>query len=114
MDNSIYEVTRSDYASFIRTIKPECREVQTVQEGNYIICNVYSVATKTLLCARKAHNIEDEEKREPERYYIFNLPTAEESLPLTPVAKIELKTREEIQSFLNYFAKMQKENKNNG
>jgi len=113
MDNSIYEVERTDYASFVKTIKPEYREITTYKDGKYMVTQIKSKLTGNLLCARKSHNIKNESKRQPEKYYIFNLPSDEERLPPVPTVKIELETKEEVQAFFDYLSKQNKEKENN-
>ena len=109
MDDSIYEVTRAEYSSFIRTIKPEYRKVTTYKDGEYIITNIKSKITGNVLCARKSNDIADDAQRQPEKYYIFNFPSDVERLPPTPVVKIELETKEEVQALFDYLSKQHKE-----
>ena len=42
LDDSIYEVLRKDYASFVEQIKPEFRDVKTLEENNCIITKIFS------------------------------------------------------------------------
>ena len=48
MDNSIYEVLRSDYVGFVEQIKPECRKTEIVEIGNN------HIATKTIITPKKS------------------------------------------------------------
>lgn len=104
MDNSIYEVSREDYKSFVNEIKPEVRDVRIVQvDKMHEACQIYSKNTGKCLCERLTY-IGESEKTEPERYYIFNSPEANERLAPMPVAKIVLNNKEEVQRFFNFLS----------
>ena len=99
MDDSIYEVTRAEYASFVETIKQEIRRI----ESDETHADIINRATGKVICRRAMG------QDEKEHYYIFELLSAEESLPPKAKLQLELKTREEVQAFFNALSKMQKE-----
>ena len=68
LDDSIYEVLRKDYASFVEQIKPEFRDVKTLEENNCIITKIFSKKTGKHLCSRVTSNTGEK----PEKYYIFD------------------------------------------
>ena len=112
LDESIYEVTRADYASFVEQIKPEFRDVKEMEIGDrHTATKIYSKKTGKCLCSRVTHNgkIGDPE---PEKYYIFEMPNDEERQPPIPKLHLNLETREEIQAFFSAIAKLIKEKKN--
>ena len=110
MNEEIFEVTKSEYSAFVRTLKPEFRTVEVKTVDNYTYTNIYSNTTNIKLCSRKTPTQED--STEKETYYIFNIPVDDERLPDVPTMKINLKTKEEVQAFLNYISQLQKVNTN--
>ena len=104
-NNSIYEVTRDDYKSFVEQIKPECREVKTMSLPHKTITRIFSKASGICLCSRASYH--DDKRRE--KYYIFNMPAPEERNAPVPHVKLELKTKEEVQAVFDAFSKMRKE-----
>lgn len=113
MDNSIYEVSRSEYKGFVDEIKPEYRKVEVETIGNtHIAAKIYSKKTGKCLCSRIAYTAEYGEP-EPEKYYIFEMPDDDERKAPTPVIQVELNSKEEIQAFFNFVAKKVREEKEN-
>lgn len=113
IDESIYEVTRDEYKGFVDQIKPEFREVKVEDTGvSHIAAKIYSKKTGKCLCSRLAYK-PDSGFEGPEKYYIFEMPDNDERCAPTPVLKINLKTKEEVQAFFDIIAKKNKE-KNNG
>ena len=113
MNDSIFEVSRSDYVNFVKTIKKDAREIREIQldKWNKAI-KIYSKKTGKCLTSRVINLFTDEENHIPEKYYIFELPDNDERLPPIPNTNITLSTKEEVQKFFDYIAKQQKENKN--
>lgn len=114
MNDSIYEVTRSDYVSFVEQIKPEFRDVQVSEIGtNHIAAKIYSKKTGKCLCSRVGYsgNIDDENYT-TEKYYIFEMPDNEERRAPIPKVQLKLETKEEVQAFFNFLAQQNKEKKN--
>lgn len=112
LDESIYEVTREDYQNFVEQIKPEFRDVRGMEIGDrHDAIKIYSKKTGKCLCSRVTHNgkIGD---YEPEKYYIFEMPDADERQPPIPKFKLHLDTKEEVQAFFNAIAKLTKEKEN--
>ena len=112
LDDSIYEVTREDYASFVEQIKPEFRDVRVMEIGaRHNATKIYSKKTGKCLCSRVTHNgkIGDPE---PEKYYIFILPDSDELQPPIPKLHLNLETKEEVQAFFTAISKLTKEHKN--
>lgn len=106
-NKEIYEVSRDEYAGFLDQIKPECRDVQKIEEDDTITLNVYSKKTNKLLCSRVAP------QNAYERYYVFNMPDNDECRAAKPVQKIVLETKEEVQAFLDIINKLSHEGKKN-
>ena len=105
MDNSIYEVTRDEYAGFIGQLNKEKCDVEQFYENNMTIIKIRSKATNTHFCTRIIP--EDGE----EHYYVFNMPADDERVVPKPVMKVTLDTKEEVQAFFNALNKLQKEKK---
>lgn len=113
LDYSIYEVTRGDYKGFVQQLKPEYREVKVEEIGNtHTATKIYSKKTGKCLCSRISYTAEYGEK-EPEKYYIFEMPDDDERGPAVPFVNLQLETKEEVQAFFNFLAQQNKE-KNNG
>ena len=111
MNDEIYEVTRIEYSSLVETIKPEARDIMQYVKDDYKYVDIYSKKTHTKLTSRVTY-IGDMESRKGEKYYIYNLPLAEERNPDIPKCRITLETREEVQAFVDAIARMNKEQKN--
>ena len=105
MDNSIYEVTRDEYAGFIGQLNKEKCDVEQFYENNMTIIKIKSKTTNTHFCTRIIP--EDGE----EHYYVFNMPADDERVAPKPVMKVTLDTKEEVQAFFNALNKLQKEKK---
>lgn len=100
MDNlDIYEVSRAEYAAFVETIKPAVRQIKVQEQEETTITEIYSNLRNELLCARYSF------KESPEKYYVINLPTAEESQPPVPKTQIVLETKEQVQTLMDALAK---------
>ena len=112
MDNSIYEVTRNDYKSFIEQIIPGCGIVKEIEAGIYHFTYIYSKKNNKKLCGKRTFIGKDEHKKHPEKYYIYEFPDDDERRPPIPKMKVTLETREEVQAFFDAISKMQKEQKN--
>ena len=112
MDNNIYEVTRDDYKGFVSQIKPECRDVRIEEIGDtHIAAKIYSKKTGKCLCSRVAYSA-DYGDPDPEKYYIFEMPDNDERKAPTPIRKIVLETKEQVQAFFDFLARKNKETKN--
>ena len=102
MDNSIYEVSRDEYAGFISQIKPESRDIEVEHIEDCTIIKVRSKKTNKHLSSRII--CEDGE----EGYYIFEMPDNDERCAPKPVTKITLLTKESVQDFFNVLGETQK------
>ena len=113
MNANIYEVSHIDYTSFIEQIKPEYRKIKIEEIGNnHIASKVYSAKTGKCLCSRVTYSGDYEDERyQPEKYYIFGMPDNDERRPPIPKLRLNLENTKEIQAFLNFLAKQQEENK---
>lgn len=103
MDNSIYEVEREDYKNFLEQLNTEKMHKEESWLEQVHIVKIISNTTNTHLCSR----ISDSELKE-EHYYIFNYPNDDERITPKPVCKINLDTREEVQTFFNALSKLQR------
>ena len=108
LENSIFEVSRADYASFIEQLKPECRNVQVEKIDKWHeATKIFSINTNKCLCSRISF-VGPEDEYEPEKYFIFEMPEDNERLPPIPKIKITLNTIEEVQKFFEYFSLQRK------
>ena len=105
MDNSIYEVSRDEYAGVVAQINPKFADIEKYHEQNYTIIKI--VSKKGIHFTTRIIPEDGEEG-----YYVFNLPSAEESLPPKAIRKITLETQEEVQAFFDALNKIQQEKKN--
>lgn len=115
LNESIFEVSRAEYKSFVETIKPETRRLEEIQLDKWHkATRIFSKKTGKCLTSRITHLIEDEEMHEPEKYYIFEMPDDDERLAPIPRARVILETKEEVQAFFDGLKKLrEKENLNN-
>lgn len=111
MNKDIFEVSRDEYKSFVKTIKNESRQVEEVMLDEWHkAIRIISKKTGKCLTSRVIHLVEDEKKHEPEKYYIFEMPDDDERLPPIPHIKVELKTKEEVQAFFDGLKKLHENN----
>ena len=106
MDNSIYEVDRDEYRTFLEQLNTEKLHKEESWLESVHIVKIISNKTNTHLCSR----ISDADLEE-EHYYIFNYPEDDERIAPKAVMQIKLDTREEVQTFFDALSKLQKENK---
>ena len=113
VNDSIFEVSRADYQGFVEIIKPEFRNVETIDLDKWhVATKIFSKKTNKCLCSRVTYTgPTDEDTHEPERYYIFEMPEDEERQPPTPKRRIVLESKEEVQAFINGLSLLQKEGK---
>ena len=109
-ENSIYRVTREDYKAFMEQLKPECRDIKTIDLHSKLITKVLSKTTGECLCSRVTYSNE----KEREKYYIFKMPLDSERRAPVPHVRVELKDQKEVQAFFDAYYKLQKEKKNEG
>lgn len=108
----IYEVEANDYKSFIEQIKPECRIIKEVKlDWKTSQIQIVSKKTGHILAGRTFDHRTGNKERDPERYYIYETPLAEESRPPVPKYHLHLDTREEVQAFFTALSKMKGDNK---
>lgn len=114
MNNSIYEVLRSDYVGFVEQIKPDCRKTEIVEIGNnHIATKTISIKTGKCLCSRVSYSGKPEDEYyEPEKYYIFEMPDNDERQAPIPKYQLKLETKEEVQAFFDFLSKQNKEKHN--
>lgn len=106
MDNSIYEVEREEYKTFLDQLdKTKMHTEESWLEQVHIV-KIISNKTNKHLSSR----VNDAELEE-EHYFIFNYPDSNECVAPKPVVKINLDTREEVQNFFNALSKLQKREK---
>lgn len=100
---SIYEVERADYSSFVEQIKPEARDVKIVEiDPIHTATKVFSKNTGKCLCSRLTYTANYGEP-EPEKYYIFEMPEDYERQAPIPKYHLTLNNLEEVQAFFNLF-----------
>ena len=105
MDNSIYEVSRDEYAGVVAQINPQFADIEKYHEADCTFIKIVSKKGIHFTTRIIADNGE-------EGYYVFNLPSAEESLPPKVIRKITLETKEDVQTFFDVLNKLQEEKKN--
>ena len=111
MNENIFEVSRDEYKSFVKTIKNDSRRVEEFMlDKDHKAIRIFSKKTGKCLTSRVTHLNSNETEHEPEKYYIFEIPDDDELLPPTPHVKIELKTKEEVQAFFDNLKKLQNNN----
>jgi len=108
MDNSIYEVEREDYKNFIGQLNKEMMDTEVHIVENCTFTKIKSKKNGKHLSTR----ISDSEKEE-EYYFIFEYPDNDERIAPKPIMKINLDTKEEVQTFFNALNKLQLEAKKN-
>lgn len=96
-NKEIYEVTREEYKDMLETIKPSSRDIHQYDNNDSKVFEIYSKTTGELLISRECFKNENK----PEKYYIWNLPSKEDSLPPRPKYRLVLETPEEVQEYLN-------------
>ncbi len=101
-----YEVYREDYKNFIETFKPKYRRIEEEDCNNVHITKVFSINDNECLGARVSY--EDQ----PEKYYIFKLPSSEERTPPIPKQRVVLNDIKQVQAFFDGLQKMQELYKN--
>ena len=109
-NNSIYEVSRSEYIGFIDQIKPECRRVEAKEiDDRHLATKIFSVNTNKCLCSRLTY-IADYGEQEPEKYYIFEMPENNERRAPIPKVQVVLENKDEVQAFFDFLKNQNKEN----
>ena len=102
-----FEVDRVDYKNFFQTLKPDCKKIEEKQlDGGFTAVETYSVKNNKYLASR-VYNIEDDSI--PEKYYIFELPDADEVNPPLPYTRIVLDSKEQVQAFFDCLSKSKEE-----
>ena len=105
---SIYEVTRADYTSFVEQLKPECRQIQVEEiDKTHTATKIFSKNTNKCLCSRLTYTA-DYGEPEPEIYYIFEMPEDYERQAPIPKMRVTLESKEQVQKFFDYFAQQRK------
>lgn len=106
MTDDIYQVDKEEYLGFLQTLKPECciEANNKIDDWHYQI--VESSKKSNQVFCKKIVTLDLEKKYViSERYYVINLPPAEESREPTGKLRIELKTPEELKAFFNLISK---------
>lgn len=100
MIDDIYEVEKEDYLGFLQTLKPECciESQEKIDDWHYEIIES-SKKTGKIFCEKIVTLDLKQEYVIAERYYIINLPEADESQEPKGKLRIELKTPEELRAF---------------
>ena len=105
MDNSIYEVSRDEYAGFIGQLDKQKMDIEQYYEEDVTIIKIKSKASGIHLCTRIIPS-EGEE-----HYYVFSMPADDERVAPKPVMKITLDNQEDVQAFFDALNKLQLEAK---
>jgi len=102
MDNSIYEVDRDEYVSFLGQLNKKLMDVEEHSLENCTFMKIRSQKTKKHLCTRII-----EHETGNEKYFIFNYPDADERIAPKPIMQVTLETKEEVQHFFEALGKLQ-------
>ena len=101
MNKELFECSKEEYKAFVERLKPECKKVVTREiRPNVIAVEIFSKKTLSIWCGREL----DYEK-EVEKYYIYDFPEPEEWTEPVIRKKIELTTKEEVQSVIDFLQK---------
>ena len=103
MDKEIYEVTRDEYVGFLDQINPKSRLAEKEVENGTTSLRVLSIKTGKLLCERVISPDNEEQ------YYVYEMPDDDERIAPRPRMRIQLETKEEVQSFFDILSQLQKE-----
>lgn len=98
---TMYEVTRPEYEHFVRSLKPEIREVLTDEHDDFMTVKILRKSTKECLCERESFKDDREEK-----YYIYLLPNHDETVEVQPRRTVILQTPEQVQKLLQYLSEV--------
>lgn len=101
-NKEVYEVSRDEFAGFVKQLAPNSYRI--VEQAN--TKQFYSNKTEKELCEmilNEDSNIQ---------YYVYNMPDNDERIAAKPVQKFVLKTKEEVQEFMNILNKLQEKKKN--
>ena len=104
MDNSIYEVDRDEYKTFIGQLDMKQMHTEEAWIESVHTTKIVSDNTGLTLCTRLNDN-----EIEEEHYFIFHYPQDNERIAPKPILHINLETREEVQSFFNALTALQRE-----
>ena len=108
MDNSIYEVDRDEYKTFLGQLNSTMMDTEVYVLEDCIFHKIRSKKTGKHLSTR----IEDNTQQK-ETYFIFNYPDDDEQIAPKPVMKITLDDKKDVQAFFNALNKIQLEAKKN-
>lgn len=110
MNESIFEVSRAEYKSFVEEIKPDCRRVEEIDLDKWHkATKIFSKKTGKCLTSRVTNIMNDEDEHEPEKYYIFEMPDDDERQAPIPRVKVVLETKEQVQAFLDGMKKLKEQ-----
>lgn len=104
----LFEVSRNEYASFIRCLKKGAVRYKEETEGYVKINQVISNSRDIVLCAR----VENKDEDIGEKYYIFEPFNEDEYQEPEPVHRVVLETPEQVQKLFDALSKLDKEKEN--
>lgn len=108
MNESIFEVTRSDYKSFVERLVPGMGNVKEEELDRLTTATkIFSKRTGKCWCSRVCR------KGDKEKYFIFEYPEDDEWGPPIPKVKISLETKEEVQALFDALAELRKQHEGN-
>ena len=110
----IFSVDRKEYVAFLEQIKSENKRIEEVELNKWTtVVKTFSTKTNKCLCSRVSYKERTEgEERQPERYYIFEMPDDDERAPAIPKYQLKLETPQQVQAFVDLIAKLRKEKEN--
>ena len=97
---NLFEVEREEYRQFVKRIKPGCGRVEEeeLELWNHgVNTKIYSKKTGKCLCCRQTFT-----DGKPEKYFIFEIPDADESQEYIPHPTVVLETPQQVQAVLDY------------
>lgn len=100
--DDLYEVSRSEYSGFVRSVKPEIRDIREYGDSDGTIhIELWSKTHNIRLCGR----ISNPQTNDPERYYIWDYPEENEMQEWTPGRRIVLDTPQQVQAVFDAIKK---------
>lgn len=97
---TMYEVTRPEYESFVRSLKPDIRAVKCTETPEGCCTRILRKTTNECFCERESFKDGSAEK-----YYIYILPLHEETAEVQPHRVVRLTTPQQVQKLLDYITK---------
>lgn len=111
-NDDLYAVTRNEYATMVKSLKPECRVVKEVHGVDAsVTIELWTKKNNIRICGRRYYPDTIEAK---ETYYIWDIPHPSEMVEPKINRKIILETPQQVQQVFDYINAKNREEKQNG